>query len=250
MFLQAPIFMKVLGDDLRWNIVKALIDSDRKVQELVQMLGKPQNLVSYHLNQLNQVQWVRERRSSADRRVIYYSLDIDQLRSSFLTSGEALHPSLIVEQRTILERDDLPSKRALFLCTHNSARSQMAEGILHWRSQGKIQVFSAGTEPGQVHPLAVQVLAEMGIDIRDHWSKHLNEFLDQEFDYIITVCDRARENCPVFPGAPHMIHWSFADPAEVSGPDDKKYLAFKETAIQLNTRIGYLLLFLHKNGSK
>lgn len=116
----------------------------------------------------------------------------------------------------------------------------MAEGLIRWRSHGGIEAFSAGTEPGQVHPLAVRVMAEMDIDIQKQRSKHLDEYLDQHFDYIITVCDRARENCPVFPDAPRMIHWSFPDPVEVKGSDQECYTAFEDTASRLNTRINYL----------
>lgn len=91
----------------------------------------------------------------------------------------------------------------------------MAEGILRWRSLGRVETYSAGSEPEQVHALSIRVMVEMGIDIRNHRSKNLNEFLDQHFDYIITVCDRAREICPIFPDAPQMVHWSFPDPVEV-----------------------------------
>jgi protein-tyrosine-phosphatase len=118
---------------------------------------------------------------------------------------------------------ELPPLCVLFLCTHNSARSQMAEGILRQRSQNRIEVFSAGTEPGQVHPMAVRAMAELGIDIHNQRSKHLNEFLGKDFAYIITVCDRARENCPIFPGAPQRIHWSLPDPVEFEGSDEERY---------------------------
>jgi protein-tyrosine-phosphatase/DNA-binding transcriptional ArsR family regulator len=238
---QPPIFLKILGDDLRWNLVKALADSDRKVQELAQMLGEPQNLISYHLKRLDEYQLVHERHSSADGRVIYYSLDLDRVRRLFLASGRALHPSLAPGSPGVSGSGSLSRLRVLFLCTHNSARSQMAEGILRWRSQEQVEAFSAGTEPGQVHPLAVQVMAEMGVDIQSQRSKPLAEFLDQAFDYVITVCDRARENCPVFPGAPHLIHWSIPDPVALEGSERERYAAFKEIAFQLDCRVGYLL---------
>lgn len=250
MLAQPSSILKILGDDLRWNLLRALAESDRKVLELVQILGKPQNLVSYHLKRLGEHRLVHERRSSADAREIYYHLDLDQVRSLFLTSGEALHPSLVSNPEPNSVPANLPAVRVLFLCTHNSARSQMAEGILRWRSQGRLETYSAGTQPGLVHPLAVQAIGEMGIDIQNQRSKHLNEFLNQNFDYIITVCDRARENCPVFPGAPHKIHWSFPDPVEANGSEQERYSAFMETAVQLDTRIGYFLQFLGKKGIK
>jgi thioredoxin type arsenate reductase len=168
------------------------------------------------------------------------------MRCLYFSSGEALHPALgAVEQPS----PDIPYKpvRVLFLCTHNSARSQMAEALLRARSQGKIDVFSAGTEPTEIHPLAIRAMDKMNIDIRDHSSKSLQEYIDQDFDYIITVCDRARESCPVFPGDPVRIHWSFPDPAAAEGSESERIRVFRETALQLNTRIGYLLLTLDRN---
>ncbi len=107
--------------------------------------------------------------------------------------------------------------RVLILCTGNSARSQMAEGWLRHLTAGRVEVYSAGTHPSSVHPLAIRVMAERGIDLSMHRSKSVQEFLGQSFDYVITVCDRAKEACPVFPGAPMRIHWSMPDPAAVAG---------------------------------
>jgi len=240
-----PGFLKLLSHPLRWQILKILAQSDLRVQELVLLLNQPQNLVSYHLHQLRKQQVIHEHRSIADGREIYYSLDLDQVRMLYFSSGEALHPALGEKE---LPSPAIPRNpvRVLFICTHNSARSQMAEAILRARSQGKIDVFSAGTEPTEVHPLAIRTLAEMKIDIRDHRSKSLEEYLGQDFDYIITVCDRARESCPVFPRDPVRIHWSFPDPADAEGSESDRFRAFQETAVQLNTRIGYLLLTIHR----
>jgi protein-tyrosine-phosphatase len=127
--------------------------------------------------------------------------------------------------------------RVLFLCTHNSARSQMAEGLLRSLSTGRIATFSAGTEPSRVHPLAIRALAAEGIDIREQRSKHLEEYTGERFDYVITVCDRAGETCPVFPGGPERIHWSIPDPSAVAGPPEVQLEAFREAAIDLRTRI-------------
>ncbi|RPI24622.1 MAG: ArsR family transcriptional regulator [Chloroflexota bacterium] len=241
-----PAFLKLLSHPLRWQILKILAGTDLKVQELVRLLNQPQNLVSYHLHQLRQQRIIHERRSIADGREIYYSIDLDQVRLLYFSSGEALHPALGERE---LPTPTIPNKpvRVLFLCTHNSARSQIAEAILRTRSQGKIDAFSAGTEPTEVHPLAIQAMAEMAIDIQDHRSKSLEEYIGQDFDYIITVCDRAREACPIFPGDPVRIHWSFPDPAATEGSESERYRAFRETAIQLNTRIGYLLLTLNRS---
>jgi protein-tyrosine-phosphatase len=241
-----PGFLKLLSHPLRWKLLKILAQTDLRVQELVQLLNQPQNLVSYHLQQLRKQHLIQEHRSSADGREVYYSLDLDKVRTLFFSSGEALHPGLSERE---VPTPDLSggSIQILFLCTHNSARSQMAEAILRSRSHGQIEVFSAGTEPTEVHPLAIRAMTEMNIDIENHRSKSLVEYTGQDFDYIITVCDRARESCPVFPGDPVRIHWSFPDPAAVEGTENERFRAFRETAVQLNTRIGYLLLMIRRN---
>jgi protein-tyrosine-phosphatase len=130
--------------------------------------------------------------------------------------------------------------RVLFLCTHNSARSQLAEGILRSIGGDAVEVYSAGTEPSRVHPDAIRAASTLGIDISGQSSKHLNEFRGQKFDYVITVCDRARESCPIFPGDPVQIHWSFPDPAAVEDPDER-FQAFLTTGYELKTRAQYLL---------
>lgn len=108
-------------------------------------------------------------------------------------------------------------KRVLILCTGNSARSQMAEGLLREMAADNFEVFSAGVAPTHVRSEAIEVMREMGIDISAHRSKSVDEFLGQEFDYVITVCDNANEQCPTFPGKTQRLHWSFADPAAVAG---------------------------------
>jgi arsenate reductase len=132
--------------------------------------------------------------------------------------------------------------RILFLCTHNSARSQMAEALTRHYGGDKVEVYSAGTEPGRVHPLAARVMAESGIDISEARSKSLNEFLGEIFDYVITVCDRANETCPVFPGDPERIHWSFEDPSAVEGTEGERLKAFRDIRNLLNMRIQNWLL--------
>jgi len=123
----------------------------------------------------------------------------------------------------------MDKKSVLFLCTHNSARSQMAEGMMNHMHGDRYQAFSAGTEPGTVHPLTIKAMAEIGIDISAHRSKHLREFAGQEMDLVVTVCDNAREACPFFPGAKENRHESFPDPAAVGGSDDEKLAAFRVT---------------------
>lgn len=241
-----PAFLKLLGHPVRWRLLQALAQSDLRVQELVHLLNKPQNLVSYHLRQLSKGRIVNERRSLADARDVYYSLDLNRVRALYLAGGEALHPGIAPHSLTSSDDHLQPPARVLFLCTQNSARSQMAEALLRSRSKGQIEVFSAGTEPAEVHPLAIRAMSEMNIDLSSHRSKSLKEFIGQEFDYIITVCDRAREACPVFPGDPVRIHWSFPDPAAAVGTERDRYQAFLDTAVQLNTRITYLLLMIQR----
>ena len=120
-------------------------------------------------------------------------------------------------------------QNVLFLCTHNSARSQMAEGLLNHLRGDRYQAYSAGTEPGSVHPLAVKVMAEIGIDISTHRSKHVREFVDREMDLVITVCDNAREACPFFPGAKESRHKSFPDPVTAGSNAEEKLAAFRAT---------------------
>ena len=118
-------------------------------------------------------------------------------------------------------------KRVLFICTHNSARSQMAEGLVKTLYPDRYEVFSAGTEPSSVSPYAIKVMAEIGIDISRNRAKGLNEFLNMEFDYVVTVCDHARQTCPFFPGGKELVHKGFEDPAAFEGNEDEKTAAFR-----------------------
>jgi arsenate reductase len=128
-------------------------------------------------------------------------------------------------------------ERVLILCTGNSARSQMAEGLLGDKASDRFEVFSAGTEPGRVNPLAIEAMREVGIDISAHRSKSVTEFLGQEFDYVITVCDNANENCPVFPGKTKRIHWSFEDPAAAVGDQHEKLAVFRRVRDEIKERL-------------
>lgn len=127
--------------------------------------------------------------------------------------------------------------RVLFVCTGNSARSQIAEAMLGQLGGSDFEVRSAGTEPRGVNPFTVQVLREIGIDWTSARSKSVREFQDQPFDYVITVCDRARQSCPVFPGDYNRLHWGLDDPAEVEGSDEQKLAAFRRTQVELSLRL-------------
>jgi ArsR family transcriptional regulator, arsenate/arsenite/antimonite-responsive transcriptional repressor / arsenate reductase (thioredoxin) len=179
-------------------------------------------------------------------------LNLMRLDKLYEQSGAQLHPALVPRTGVGQKTDNGQPLRVLFLCTQNRVRSQMAEGILRYLSEGKAVVLSAGVRPGIVHPLAVQALADLGIDITAQRSKHLDEVRDQSFDWVITVCDQVREQCPAFPGSPHSAHWSIADPiaaAESTGDEDARRAIFAATAQELSTRIHYLLLAEGQPGS-
>jgi arsenate reductase (thioredoxin) len=129
------------------------------------------------------------------------------------------------------------TKRLLVLCTGNSARSQMGEGLFRHIGGDGWEVFSAGTKASAVRPEAIAVMREIGIDISDHRSKCVDEFAGQQFDYIVTVCDNARDNCPVFPGNAERIHWSFEDPAAVPGDEQTRRAAFRRIRDQIHDRV-------------
>ncbi len=132
-------------------------------------------------------------------------------------------------------------KRVLILCTGNSARSQMAEGLLRDLSGGSIEVFSAGTKPSGLRPEAVAVMQESGIDISGARSKSVDEFAGQSFDYVITVCDSAAKDCPFFPGAKQRLHWPFEDPAAVQGTQEEREAAFRSVRDGLRAKLGSLV---------
>lgn len=134
-------------------------------------------------------------------------------------------------------RQVTPRQRVLILCTGNSARSQMAEGLLRSFARDRFEVFSAGTKPSHVKPEAMAVMAELGIDLSSHRSKHVAEFDGQSFDYVITVCDNANENCPVFPGRVERLHWGLPDPAAVQGTEPERLEAFRGVRDALATTI-------------
>lgn len=127
--------------------------------------------------------------------------------------------------------------RILILCTGNSARSQMGEGLFRAELGHKLEVFSAGTRPSSVRPEAIEVMREIGIDISGHRSKRVDDFLGQEFRYVITVCDNAKESCPVFPGRVERIHWSFEDPATVEGSEEERKAAFRRIRDRIADRV-------------
>jgi ArsR family transcriptional regulator, arsenate/arsenite/antimonite-responsive transcriptional repressor / arsenate reductase (thioredoxin) len=233
-----PRFLRLAGHPLRWRLLSELARSDRRVGELCELANRRQSLVSYHLRQLRDGGLVSMRRSAADGRDTYYALDLARCGELLASAGVSLHPGLAPPAPR-----ERPSTRArvLFLCTGNSARSQIAEALCERLSGGTVSAASAGSHPKPLHPSAVRVMPE----IAGRRSKHLSEFDGQRFDYVISLCDRVREVCPEFPGGPELIHWSIPDPAREPGRD-----AFERTAAELHTRIDFLIQAIEANTTR
>ncbi|HEV7526360.1 MAG TPA: helix-turn-helix domain-containing protein [Acidimicrobiia bacterium] len=239
-----PGFVRLVAHPVRWKLLRELARSDRAVRELTARVDEPQNLVSYHLRQLRDGGLVVARRSSADGRDSYYSIDLAGCRRQLQSAGGALHPALLLAPPAASRPGVAHARRrarVLFVCTGNSARSQIAEALLVDISAGTVEAASAGSHPKPLHPNAVRVLKRRGIDISGNRTKHLDELRSQKFDVLITLCDRVREVCPEFPSHPDLVHWSMPDPA-AEGPTNRAcYPAFERTATELETRINFFL---------
>jgi protein-tyrosine-phosphatase/DNA-binding transcriptional ArsR family regulator len=235
-----PTFVQLAAHPLRWNLLRELAHSDRAVSELTHLVDEPQNLVSYHLRQLRDGGLVSSRRSSADGRDVYYALDLTACEDQLRTAGGELHPglSLVATPAEVRARR---TPRVLFLCTGNSARSQMAEALLRQLSNGAVEAASAGSHPKALHPNAVRVMRARSIDIGTNRTKHLDEFTSQRFDKVVTLCDRVREICPEFPHHPDLVHWSMPDPAREGDTNRASLPAFERTAAELEARIPFLI---------
>ena len=239
-----PQFVQLLADEQRWRLLQELAQSDRKVSELTELVGRPQNLVSYHLASLRNAGIVSARRSSADRRDTYYRIEMRRFVDLLRGVGPALQPGLRLDavlQRTFDGRRRGGRPSVLFLCTGNSARSQMAEALLGHHSGGAIRARSAGSHPKPLHPNTVRVMAERGIDISTRTTKHMDRFKNMRFDRVITLCDKVREICPEFPGMAVTVHWSMPDPGSEGPTDETSYAAFQRTAEELESRIPFLI---------
>lgn len=246
---ELPAFVRLAAHPLRWRLMIELAVSDYRVRELVARVGEPQNLVSYHLRLLRDGGLVTSSRSSLDGRDSYYHLDLDRCGEGLRDTGAALHPALRPAQLPVPAA--VPSTRrieVLFVCTGNSARSPIAEALLGLRSDGTVSATSAGTRPkGELHPDAVRALREgFGIDVSDRRPRHLDTLADQSFDVVVTLCDKAREVCPDFPGQQEKIHWSVRDPAapDHTGSGD----AFRRATTDIDARVRHLLPVLTATG--
>ena len=241
-----PTFLRLAGHPLRWRLLSELAHCDRRVGELCSLVGQPQNLVSYHLGRLRAEQVVFSRHSAADGRDRYYVVDLDRCADLIRDAAVALHPGLD-RDRAVAAEMQLRNREAtsvLFVCTGNSARSQIAQALADHLSAGTVAAASAGSHPKPLHPNAVRVLRDRGIDISQWQSKHLDDFTDERFDHVVTLCDRVREVCPEFPGRPELIHWSVPDPARGFKNDRQSYPSFERALAEIETRVRFLLYTL------
>lgn len=232
-----PGSLEALADPVRWQLLGELGRSDRRVGELVRLVERPQNLVSYHLRALRDAGLVTARQSAFDGRDTYYRAHLGRCADLLCAAGSSLHPGV----RLVAAPPSLtyagPPPRVLFLCTGNSARSQMAEALLVHVTGGAVEARSAGSHPKALHPNAVRVMADRGIDLSANRTKAIDAVAGEHFDAIVTLCDKVREVCPELPGAPSASHWSMADPAAAADTDAATLPAFEQTAAELDERL-------------
>jgi protein-tyrosine-phosphatase/DNA-binding transcriptional ArsR family regulator len=223
-----PPLLDLAGHPIRWAILRELAHGDLRVREVATAVQEQQSLVSYHLSRLRSDGLVTTRRSAFDGRDTYYRANLTRCQGLFAETGAALHPAL----RGVPPATPPAAAyaRVLFLCTRNSSRSQMAEALLRDIAPGH-EAFSAGSRPEPVHPEAIRVMHERGLDISAAQSKHLSVFAGDRFDHVISVCDKVREVCPEFPGSPDTVHWSVPEPDSPA--------AFDRLADELTERIAF-----------
>jgi ArsR family transcriptional regulator, arsenate/arsenite/antimonite-responsive transcriptional repressor / arsenate reductase (thioredoxin) len=244
---RALAFLRLVAHDVRWAILQELGRSDLRVDELIARLGQPGDAVSDHLGQLRAQGLVRERRGAPDGREVYYSLDVARFQRALIEAASRVRPGLVGAAAQPPTRKRRPS-RVLFLCTHNGARSQMAEGLLRAAAGDRVLVESAGTEATELHPLAVQAMARRDVDIRGQRTRHLDELKGERFDLVVTVCDTVREVCPTFAGTPELVLWSVRDPAR-EAPEDQP-ATFEEAAEEIARRVRYLVTVLDERAAR
>jgi ArsR family transcriptional regulator len=223
--------LTLLADPLRFRLVQQLRLGDYRVGELVASLQAPQSLLSYHLGTLHAAGLIENHRSDADGRSLYYGLNRLALQEVYTRLGTALGISS--------SRDSLPYHRVtiVVVCTRNSVRSQMAEGWLRHLYGGQVVVRSGGVAPGALDPLAVEVMAEVGVDIGHQVAKPLTALQELPADLLITVCDRARERCDPAGVARRHIHWSIPNPAVGAASDTIQVERYRATRDALQQRV-------------
>ena len=246
-----PPHLRLMADPVRWRLLRELAGGDLRVRELVAATGEAQNLVSYHLRRLCSGGLVTARRSSFDGRDTYYSLDLASCAHALADAGAALHSGLASAGRSPAADGGAghPPRRVLFVCTGNSGRSPMAAALLRHSAGRWARAASAGTRPRPLHPAAAAVLRDRyRIDISGHRPAHVAAVASEPFDYVISLCDKAREACPEFAGSPRRVHWSLPDPAAGADAPGAAYGRFDRLATELSTRIRFLLPVLAEAG--
>lgn len=244
---------KALSDETRIRLLKLLQQRELCVCELMQALNMTQPRVSRNLRILKDAGLVKDRREGL---WVHYSLDESsfnvfagqmlKLLKDWLNDDETVNKDMENLKKAVrLSAKD--KVQVLFICTGNSARSQIAEGLLRMQAQDMADVYSGGTEPQKdVHPLAKKVMEEHGIDLSLHYAKGLDRFLNKKFDIIVTVCDKARQTCPIFPGNAIRYHWNLDDPSAVEGNEEKRLSVFRKTFEEISKRIPELIGVIQK----
>jgi protein-tyrosine-phosphatase/DNA-binding transcriptional ArsR family regulator len=265
-----PTIIRLLAHELRWRIITLLAHSDYRVNELVQVIEQPMNLISYHLRQLREAEVVTVRRSSADRRDIYYSLDLANLHAQMNQALMRLHPAFetnptlgddaliddaleeALQTSNVYEdegdalvaedtKQDARPMRILFLSSEGQIRAQVAGAMMRVESDATLDVHAASNTTTSTPSNVVAFFQTMvGLDISQQRVQHWDEYRYESFDYIITLCDQAREQCPLFPSEARFLHWGLPDPARAK--DEAHYQDILLNISQtLQTRIAYLL---------
>lgn len=235
-----PAVLHLLGHGLRWQLVSELCRSDLKVGELTEATGQPQNLVSYHLRLLREAGLVRERRSSADARDVYYTPNRRAISEGFMGAVGAIDPRAQQLDSGRAPKHSSPAgprTSVLFVCTGNSARSLIAEAMLRQRAGRHVMVRSGGTIPVGIHPQVYRVLKARRVRSGDLRSKSVAEFARRRFDYVISLCDIARSEQIGVGGRPRLVHWSVPDPGTAPGGPPEVSRAFDQVADEIDVRV-------------
>jgi ArsR family transcriptional regulator, arsenate/arsenite/antimonite-responsive transcriptional repressor / arsenate reductase (thioredoxin) len=245
-----PPSLRLTADRVRWRLLRELAGGDLRVRELVAATGEAQNLVSYHLRRLRSGGLVTAHRSTFDGRDTYYSLDLAGCAHALAEAGAGLHAGLVSAGTALAAGGGgRRPRRVLFVCTGNSGRSPMAAALLRHSAGRWARAASAGTRPRPLHPAAAAVLRDRyRIDISGHRPTQVATVASEPFDYVISLCDKAREACPQFAGSPRRVHWSLPDPAAGADTPSAAYAGFDRLATELSTRIRFLLPVLAEAG--
>lgn len=248
---EPPRFARLAAHPLRWALLTQLAKEDLRVRELVAATGEAQNVVSYHLRLLRDAGLVIARRSSADGRDSYHHLDLDACSHALVSAGTALHPALGMQPAPPPVASPGRRVSVRFVCTGNSARSPIAEALLQSRAAGTVRASSAGTAPKtRLHPDVARVLLdEYDVDIGDRYPQRLSD-LAGPVDYLVTLCDKAREVPDGWPDTGRRLHWSVPDPATAGSGTRTERRAVSAAAAEINARVRHLLPVLLQDDRK